>query len=118
MRTAHTAIYAYTHIPNLTTIVIKRLEGLVISRYCPANFRNYFKLHCTHTANLERKQRRIYKWQSLIAACTSVHVIEDIRDPRSGQTTLEPTNLSFDEDGQLGKARDAVKLPADRWWWD
>jgi len=31
---------------------------------------------------------------------------------------LEPTNLSFDEDGQLGKARDAVKLPADRWWWD
>ncbi len=31
---------------------------------------------------------------------------------------LDPTNLSFDEDGQLAKTRDAIVLPADRWWWD
>ena len=31
---------------------------------------------------------------------------------------LDPTNLSFEEDGRLTKTRDAIELPADRWWWD
>jgi len=31
---------------------------------------------------------------------------------------LDPTNLSFDEDGRLEKTRHSINLPADRWWWD
>jgi hypothetical protein len=34
------------------------------------------------------------------------------------RAALKPENLLQDEKGKLDQARDAVSLPAGRWWWD
>jgi hypothetical protein len=33
------------------------------------------------------------------------------------RVAIDSPNLLVDENGDVGKAHAAVKLPADRWWW-